>query len=87
MKKEHQGINWETLAAAFLEGQGIKGGKRTRMVAGILMRLESMNQPAPESESSVPTVAVGLLRAEKPKDVSLPKFKVERREYFQTWSC
>ncbi len=62
--------------AAFLEGQGIKGGKRTRMVAGILMRLESMNQPAPESESSVPTVAVGLLRAEKPKDVSQWRCKV-----------
>jgi len=56
--------------AAFLEGQGIKGGKRTRMVAGILMRLESTHQPAPELESSVPAVTVGVLRAERPKDES-----------------
>ncbi len=55
--------------AAFLEREGIKGGQRSRMMAGILLMLESMNQPAPELESSVPTMAVGVLRLEKPKDV------------------
>ncbi len=56
--------------AEFLDKEGIKGCQRSRMVAGILMRLESTNQPAPELESSVPAVAVGVLRAEKPKDES-----------------
>ncbi len=32
--------------AALLEEAGIKGGKRSLMVAGILMRLESTHQPA-----------------------------------------
>ncbi len=45
-------------------------------MAGILLMLESMNQPAPELESSVPTVAVGVLRVEEPKDVSQWRCKV-----------
>jgi hypothetical protein len=57
-------------AAALLEREGIKGGQKSRMIAGISQIWESMNQPAPELESSVPAVAVGVLRAEKPKDVS-----------------
>ena len=56
--------------AAFLEKEGIKGGQRSRMVAGILMGLRSTIQPAPELDSSVPAVAVGVLRAERPKDES-----------------
>ncbi|MFN9982441.1 MAG: hypothetical protein ACK53Y_21115, partial [bacterium] len=56
--------------AAFLEKEGIKGGQRSRMVAGILMGLKSTIQPAPELDSSVPAVAVGVLRAERPKDES-----------------
>jgi hypothetical protein len=55
--------------AAFLEREGIKGGLRSRVMAGILLMLESMNQPAPE-------LAVGVLRAEKPKDVSQWRCKV-----------
>jgi hypothetical protein len=62
--------------AAFLEREGIKGGQRSRITAGIYQMLESMNQPAPELESSVPAVAVGVLRAEKPKDVSQWRCKV-----------
>ncbi|MFN9898040.1 MAG: hypothetical protein ACK55Z_04420, partial [bacterium] len=46
------------------------------MVAGILMRLESTHQPAPELDSSVPAVTVGVLRVEKPKDVSQWRCKV-----------
>ncbi len=49
-------IKW---LAALLDKEGIKGCQRSRMVAGILMRLESTNQPAPKLESSVPAVAVG----------------------------
>ena len=56
--------------AALLEKEGIKGGQRSRIMAGILMGLESTNQPAPELDSSVPAVAVGVLRAERPKDES-----------------
>ncbi len=62
--------------AAFLERESIKGGQRSRMKAGIYQILESMNQPAPKLESSVPAVAVGVLRAEKPKDVSQWRCKV-----------
>ena len=62
--------------AALLEQEGIKGGQKSRVMAALLLMLESTNQPAPESESSVPTVAVGLLRAEKPKDVSQWRCKV-----------
>ncbi len=62
--------------AALLEREGIKGGRKSRVMAGILLMLESMNQPAPELESSVPTVAVGVLRVEKPKDVSQWRCKV-----------
>ncbi len=40
------------------------------MKAGIYQILESMNQPAPELGSSVLVVALGVLRVEKPKDVS-----------------
>jgi len=56
--------------AALLEREGIKGGQKSRVMAGFLLMLESMNQPAPELESGVPTVTVGVLRAEKPEDVS-----------------
>ena len=45
-------------------------------MASIFLMLESMNQPAPQLESSVPTVAVGVLRVEKPKDVSQWRCKV-----------
>ena len=62
--------------AALLEREGIEGGQKSRLMEGFLLMWESMNQPAPESESSVPTVAVGLLRAEKPKDVSQWRCKV-----------
>ncbi len=62
--------------AAFLEREGIKGGQRSRMMAGISQMLKSMNQPAPELESSVPAVAVGVLRAEKLKDISQWRCKV-----------
>ncbi len=62
--------------AAFPEREGIKGGRKSRVMAGILLMLESMNQPAPELESSVPTVAVGVLLVEKPKDVSQWRCKV-----------
>jgi hypothetical protein len=46
------------------------------MMAGLSQIMESMNQPAPELESSMPAVAVGVLRAEKPKDVSQWRCKV-----------
>ncbi len=46
------------------------------MKAGIYQILESMYQPAPELGSSVPVVAVGVLQAEKPKDVSQWRCKV-----------
>ena len=62
--------------AALLEQEGIKGGQKSRVMAALLLMLESTNQPAPESESSVPTVAVGVLRVEKPKDVSQWRCKV-----------
>jgi hypothetical protein len=62
--------------AAFLESEGIKGGRKSRVMAGFLLMLESMNQPAPELESSVPTVTVGVLRVEEPKDVSQWRCKV-----------
>ncbi len=45
-------------------------------MAGFLLMLESMNQPAPELESGVPTVTVGVLRVEKPGDVSQWRCKV-----------
>jgi hypothetical protein len=48
--------------AAFLDREGIKGCQRSRMMACISI-MESTNQPAPEFESSVPAVAVGVLRA------------------------
>ncbi len=47
-----------------------KGGQKSRLMEGFLLMWESMNQPAPELESSVPTVTVGVLRAEKPEDAS-----------------
>jgi hypothetical protein len=74
--------------AAFLEREGIKGSQRSRVMAGILLMLESMNQPAPELESSVPAVAVGVLRAEKPKDVSQWRCKVPTcsESYFIRWN-
>jgi hypothetical protein len=63
--------------AALLEREGIKkSGQRSRMMANLSQIMESMNQPAPELESSVPAVAVGVLRAEKPKDVSQWRCKV-----------
>ncbi len=62
--------------AAALESKGI--GKRTkdRLIANLLLMMESMDQPAPELESSVPAVAVGVLRAEEPKDESQWRCKV-----------
>jgi hypothetical protein len=67
---------WKKLAA-LLEREGIKkSGQKSRMMAGLSQITKSMNQPAPEAESSVPAVAVGVLRAEKPKDVSQWRCKV-----------
>ena len=62
--------------AALLEREGIEGGQKSRLMEGFLLMWESMNQPAPELESSVPTVTVGVLRAEKPEDGSPWRCKV-----------
>ncbi len=63
--------------AAVLESEGIgKSGRKDRLISALSQMMESMDQPAPELESSVPAVAVGVLRAEKPKDVSQWRCKV-----------
>ncbi len=63
--------------AALLESEGIgKSGRKNRLIAALSQMMESMDQPAPDLGSKVPTVAVGVLRAEEPEDESQWRCKV-----------
>jgi hypothetical protein len=49
--------------AAVLESEGIgKSGRKDRLIAALSQMMESIDQPAPELESSVSAVAVGCCR-------------------------
>jgi hypothetical protein len=63
--------------AALLESEGIgKSGRKNRLIAALSQMMESMDQPVPDLGSRVPAVAVGVLRAEEPKDESQWRCKV-----------
>jgi hypothetical protein len=53
-----------------------RAAEKNRLIAALSQMMESMDQPAPDLGSSVSAAAVGVLRAEKPKDVSQWRCKV-----------
>jgi hypothetical protein len=56
--------------------QADKTGREEQLMATILQMVEPTNQLAPDLGSRVPSVAVGVLRAEEPEDESLWRCKV-----------
>jgi hypothetical protein len=55
--------------AALLESKSVgRGDLKDRLMAAILQMMASAGQPAPDPQGRVPSVVVGVLRAEEPED-------------------